>query len=69
MVNPEPAQRIQFGEDIQPVISKTTHITSHDLAFESEKALRHDEEEWAVQITNADLNSKKKQVECPSRGD
>lgn len=61
--NGGPAQRLQFG-DINPV--KAADETAYTSALKnskiSEKATYADLEDQAVQIADADLNRKKKQV-------
>jgi hypothetical protein len=60
-----PAQRIQFGEDIQPVKtnkSATVCSKAHDGYSLTEKSEAVDVEDRAVQIANDDLSKKNKQV-------
>lgn len=69
MADSTPAQRIQFGEDIQPVKtnkSATAYSKAQDgYPSSSEKSGAVDVEDRAVQIANEDLNKKNKQV-CSS---
>lgn len=66
MADSNPAPRIQFGEDIQPVKtnkSATVYSKAHDgYPSSSEKSGAVDVEDRAVQIANEDLNKKNKQV-------
>ena len=63
MAESSPAQRIQFGDEINP-IRKTSTAYSNAVKEPSlsEKAAGHDLEEKAIQIADQDLNQKKKQV-------
>ena len=68
MSTPEPspltAQRIQFGDEISPVKSTgaTAYSDGHKEPSLVEKRADYDTEEMALQIADADLNSRKKQV-------
>lgn len=64
MADSEPAQRIQFGEEIHPVKTATSKVYNKDPSLSEKRSF--DVEDSAVQIANADLNRKKKQV-CFSR--
>lgn len=60
MADSETVQRIQFGEEIYPVKTKTSNVYNKEHS-PSEKN-DFDIEDRAMQIANADLNKKKKQV-------
>ncbi|KAF4636440.1 hypothetical protein G7Y89_g1645 [Cudoniella acicularis] len=65
MADSIPIQRIQYGEETNPVKSKngsTVYASAHDEHSLSEKNHGPDLEERAVQLANADLNAKKKQT-------
>jgi len=57
-------QRIQFGDDIHSVkqSESSPYATALDKSKMSQKVTGFDIEEKAVEIANADLNHKKKQV-------
>jgi KUP system potassium uptake protein len=60
MADLETAQRIQFGEGIHPVKTATSKVYNKDPSFSEKNGF--DIEDRAIQIANADLNQKKKQV-------
>ena len=66
MADSTPIQRVQFGENIQPVKTKgsaTVYSQAHnDHPALNEKREAVDVEDSAVQIATEDLNRKKKQV-------
>ncbi len=62
MAESENAQHIQFGDDINPAKApNSSYGYKQELAI-SEKLAGVDAEERAIQIANADLNHKHKQV-------
>lgn len=60
MAESETAQRIQFGEDIHPAKTAISKVYNEDPSFPEKNGF--DIEDRAMQIANADLNQKKKQV-------
>jgi KUP system potassium uptake protein len=60
MADSETAQRIQFGEEIHPVKTATSKVYNKDPSLSEKNGF--DIEDRAMQIANADLNQKKKQV-------
>jgi KUP system potassium uptake protein len=60
MAESDIAQRIQFGEEIHPVKPSTSKVYNKDPSLSEKKSF--DVEDRAIQIANADLNQKKKQV-------
>ncbi len=60
MADSETAQRVQFGEDINPVKTATSNVYNKDYSLSEKNGF--DVEDRAMQIANADLNQKKKQV-------
>ncbi len=60
MADSETSPRIQFGEDIHPVKTSTSKVYNKDASLSEKNGF--DVEDRALQIANADLNQKKKQV-------
>jgi hypothetical protein len=60
MADLETVQRIQFGEEIHPVKTGTSKVYNKDPSLSEKNGF--DIEDRAMQIANADLNQKKKQV-------
>jgi KUP system potassium uptake protein len=60
MADSEIPQHIQFGEEIHPVKTATSKIYNKDDSLSEKNG--YDIEDRAMQIANADLNQKKKQV-------
>jgi KUP system potassium uptake protein len=60
MAEPDLSQRIHFGEEIHPAKSATSKTYNKDPSISEKNGF--DIEDHAMQIANADLNQKKKQV-------
>ena len=60
MADSEPPQHIQFGGEIHPVKTAASKVYEKDPSLSEKNDF--DVEDRAMQIANADLNQKKKQV-------